>query len=75
MNYLILFELSLVEMLQNLSTHVPKLEKLMTDIEQASQNGVTYHDAPNIFDVDLPLICSYLTYWWQLGPHGPNQTP
>lgn len=55
-------------MLQNLSQHIPQLEKLLTNIETIAQNSVEYNSAPNIFDVDLPLICAYLTYWWQFGP-------
>uniref|UniRef100_A0A0N5AR96 Ryanodine receptor n=1 Tax=Syphacia muris TaxID=451379 RepID=A0A0N5AR96_9BILA len=51
------------EMLQNLSAHLPELEKLLADIEEASNNNIMYRDKPHIFDVDLPLLCSYLTYW------------
>lgn len=58
------------EMLQNLSHHIPQLEKLLLNIENVAQNGVLYKDAPNVYDVDLPLLCSYLAYWWQLGPEG-----
>lgn len=61
-------------MLQNLAAHIPKLEKLLADIEEVSTNGVMYKDQPNIYDVDLPLICAYLTYWWQLGPDGTGKT-
>uniref|UniRef100_A0AC34QR18 Ryanodine receptor n=1 Tax=Panagrolaimus sp. JU765 TaxID=591449 RepID=A0AC34QR18_9BILA len=63
------------EMLQNLSQHIPELEKLLNFVEQTSQNGVGYSEAPSVYDIDLPLLCSYLSYWWQLGPHGPNRTP
>ncbi len=62
-------------MLQNLSAHIPKLEKLLTDVEQTAENSVRYPDAPNVFDVDLPMMCSYLTYWWQFGNDGPSKTP
>lgn len=60
------------EMLQNLSAHLPELEKLLSDIEEVSQNSVMYRDRPHVYDVDLPLLCSYLTYWWQYGPDGGN---
>ncbi|KAI6242082.1 Ryanodine receptor 1 [Aphelenchoides fujianensis] len=63
------------EVLQNLSQHIPQLEKLLVDIENTAQNGTLYKDAPNIYDVDLPLLCSYLAYWYQLGPEGQNRTP
>ncbi|XGW02944.1 hypothetical protein V3C99_014731 [Haemonchus contortus] len=58
------------EMLQNLSTHIPHIEKLLTAIEQVSNNGITYEEQPNVYDVDLPLMCSYLAYWFNQGPDG-----
>ncbi|CAG9530378.1 unnamed protein product [Cercopithifilaria johnstoni] len=62
------------EMLHNLLAHIPQLDKLLTDVEQVGQSGTMYRDQPAIFDVDLPLICSYLTYWWQLGPDSSNRS-
>ncbi|KAE9549703.1 hypothetical protein FO519_007091 [Halicephalobus sp. NKZ332] len=63
------------EMLQNLSQHIPELEKLLSFVEQKAQNNVIYAEAPSVYDIDVPLLCSYLSYWWQLGPDGPNKTP
>ncbi|EJD76290.1 ryanodine Receptor TM 4-6 family protein [Loa loa] len=62
------------EMLQNLLAHIPQLDKLLTEVEQVGQTDVMYRDQPAIYDVDLPLICSYLTYWWQLGPDSSNRS-
>lgn len=61
-------------MLQNLLAHIPQMDKLLTDIEQVGQSGGMYREYPAIYDVDLPFICSYLTYWWQLGPDGSNRS-
>ncbi|KIH46249.1 hypothetical protein ANCDUO_23700 [Ancylostoma duodenale] len=63
-------------MLQNLSTHIPHIERLLTDIEQVATNGVMYNEEPNVYDVDLPLMCSYMSYWFNLGPDGrkPDKT-
>lgn len=63
------------EMLQNLSQHIPQLEKLLLDLEQCAERSVLYSDQPNTFDIDLPLMCSYLTYWWQFGPGNQQQQP
>lgn len=63
------------EMLQNLSTHIPHLDKLLKDIEEVAANNVMYVDQPNVYDVDLPLICSYLAYWFQQGPEGKKDEP
>ncbi|EGT37287.1 hypothetical protein CAEBREN_31615 [Caenorhabditis brenneri] len=58
------------EMLQNLSTHIPHLEKLLTDLETVSNNNTMYSDVPNVYDVDLPLMCSYMAHWFSVGPDG-----
>ncbi|KAK6101668.1 RIH domain family protein [Brugia pahangi] len=62
------------EMLQNLLAHIPQLDKLLTEVEQVGQSGAMYREQPAAYDVDLPLICSYLTYWWQLGPDSSNRS-
>ncbi|VDK67237.1 unnamed protein product [Onchocerca ochengi] len=62
------------EMLQNLLAHIPQLDKLLADVEQMEQSGIMYRDQPAIYDVDLPLVCSYLTYWWQFGPDSNNKS-
>uniref|UniRef100_A0A915J8H5 Ryanodine receptor n=1 Tax=Romanomermis culicivorax TaxID=13658 RepID=A0A915J8H5_ROMCU len=54
-------------MLHSLSTNVPHLQKLLDDIDHAVQENIKYANSPNIFDIDLPLICSYLHYWWDYG--------
>ncbi|CAD6199567.1 unnamed protein product [Caenorhabditis auriculariae] len=58
------------EMLQKLSTHIPHLDKLLNEIETVANNNTMYSDEPNIYDVDLPLMCSYLAYWFSIGPDG-----
>ncbi|CAI5451931.1 unnamed protein product [Caenorhabditis angaria] len=58
------------EMLQNLSTHIPHLDKLLVDIETVANNNTMYSEVPNVYDVDLPLICSYMAYWFNVGPDG-----
>lgn len=60
-------------MLQNLSQHVPQLEKLLINIENIVQNETLYSDSPNVYDVDLSLICAYFHYWWQFGSEGNNK--
>uniref|UniRef100_A0A914H250 Ryanodine receptor n=1 Tax=Globodera rostochiensis TaxID=31243 RepID=A0A914H250_GLORO len=62
------------EMLQNLSQHIPLLDKLLQDIEQCATKSVLYADQPTSFDVDLPLMCSYLAYWWQQGAEASSRS-
>lgn len=62
------------EMLQNLSSHIPTLENLMVRIEQTAQNCIPYNQASNVYDVDLPLACAYLTFWWNMGDDKSNNS-
>lgn len=57
-------------MLHSLSTNLPHLDKILQSIDQLSTTNGKYIDNPIVFDVDLPLVCSYLTYWVQYGPDG-----
>ncbi|KFD64964.1 hypothetical protein M514_11549 [Trichuris suis] len=60
------------ELLSSITADIPSLDKVLTDIEHLSQSGGKYQDAPAIFDVHVPTLCSYFSSWWQ---HGPNGTP
>uniref|UniRef100_A0A1I7XL42 RyR domain-containing protein n=1 Tax=Heterorhabditis bacteriophora TaxID=37862 RepID=A0A1I7XL42_HETBA len=46
------------------------LAKTQDQSVQVSINNVMYGEQPNVYDVDLPLICSYLAYWFSIGPDG-----
>lgn len=47
---------------------MPTLENILNEVDQFIESDKTYADAPHIIDVILPLLCSYLPYWWAQGP-------
>ncbi|KAE9543520.1 hypothetical protein AGLY_002320 [Aphis glycines] len=47
---------------------MPTLETVLNEVDQFVESEKTYADAPHIIDVILPLLCSYLPYWWAQGP-------
>lgn len=47
---------------------MPTLEAVLNEVDQFIESDKTYADAPHIIDVVLPLLCSYLPYWWSQGP-------
>ena len=59
--------------MQTLATQIPSLEKLTQDIELAAEKKVKYAENMKVFDVDIPLICAYLHYWWNSGPEAATQ--
>ncbi|GMR59737.1 hypothetical protein PMAYCL1PPCAC_29932, partial [Pristionchus mayeri] len=61
------------EMLNQLSAHIPQLDKLLTDMEQVVANNTHYAENPNVYDVDLPLLTTYVGYWFNYGPDGAKR--
>lgn len=52
---------------------MPTLETILSEVDQFVESDKTYSEAPHIIDVVLPLLCSYLPFWWAQGPD--NVTP
>ncbi|CAF3588240.1 unnamed protein product [Rotaria sp. Silwood2] len=57
----------------NISRTIPNLKKLIADIEEHADSQVKYEDAPYVVEVILPCLCSYLSYWWSMGPEKVKQ--
>ncbi|OUC45110.1 hypothetical protein D917_02014 [Trichinella nativa] len=57
----------------SLLLNIPSLDNLLSNIEQLSNTNGKYQDAPAIFDVDIPMLCSYMSFWWQHGPTNNTQ--
>ncbi|KAI2654040.1 Ryanodine receptor 2 [Labeo rohita] len=55
-----------------LNTHnpcsMPRLDGLMKDINDMSESGARYTEMPHVIEVVLPMLCNYLSYWWERGP-------
>lgn len=61
------------DVMNKLSKNLPPLEKLINDLKELSETGGRHEEAPHIIDVLLPMICSYLNYWWYYGPSAKQQ--
>lgn len=54
---------------------LPQLEALMKEINDLAESGARYTEMPHIIEVILPMLCNYLSYWWERGPeHLPPST-
>lgn len=53
---------------------MPTLETILTEVDQYVDSDKTYTDAPHIIDVILPMLCSYLPFWWSQGPDNVSPT-
>ncbi|XP_012869761.1 PREDICTED: ryanodine receptor 3 [Dipodomys ordii] len=62
--------LGLPDMVEDMCPGVPPLEGLMKEIGSLAESGARYSEMPHVIEVTLPMLCSYLSYWWAHGPEG-----
>lgn len=51
---------------------IPTLDQILSEVEHFVESGKTYQEVPHIIDITLPLLCSYLPFWWGQGPDNVN---
>ena len=51
---------------------MPTLETLLKEVEKFVDEDTKHDDAPHIISVLLPMLCSYLPFWWNSGPDNVN---
>ncbi|KAF7205128.1 transcript variant X2, partial [Nothobranchius furzeri] len=51
---------------------VPNLDKSLQEIMELAESGMRYTQMPHVMEVVLPMLCSYMSHWWE---HGPESTP
>lgn len=61
------------DVMSKLESSMPTLETLLAQVEQYVASEKAYAEAPHVIDVMLPMLCSYLPFWWGQGPD--NQDP
>ena len=70
-----LFTQSLVaDVMAKMEASMPTLEAVVAEVDQFTESEKTYADAPHVIDVILPLLCSYLPFWWSQGPDNVSPT-
>ena len=60
-----------------MSPLLPSLEQALREVEELACSGASSHQAhySHVTDVTLPLLCSYMSRWWQWGPEGQAGSP
>ncbi|XP_052468031.1 ryanodine receptor 2 isoform X4 [Carassius gibelio] len=51
---------------------VPSLERALEEIMELAESGMRYTQMPHVMEVLLPMLCSYMSHWWE---HGPESVP
>ncbi|XP_075412509.1 ryanodine receptor 2 [Tenrec ecaudatus] len=60
--------LNLPTNVEDICPSIPSLEKLMEEIVELAESGIRYTQMPHVMEVILPMLCSYMSRWWQHGP-------
>lgn len=55
-----------------METAMPTLEAVMKEVEKFVDDESKHTEFPFIIDVILPMLCSYLPFWWNQGPDNVN---
>uniref|UniRef100_A0A663N3J0 Ryanodine receptor 2 n=1 Tax=Athene cunicularia TaxID=194338 RepID=A0A663N3J0_ATHCN len=64
--------LTLPTSVEEVCPNIPSLVKLMEEIVELAESGIRYTQMPHIMEVILPMLCSYMSHWWE---HGPENNP
>ena len=60
--------------LSELEASMPTLDDLMSQVYKFFLSQSKFQSEPQIIDVIIPMLCSYLPYWWSQGPDNVNVT-
>jgi len=56
------------DVMARLGGSIPTLDKMIQEVETFVDTEKTYNDLPHVLDISLPMLCSYLPFWWAQGP-------
>lgn len=60
--------LGIPDSVEQICPAMPWLDGLMKDINDMAESGARYTEMPHVIEVVLPMLCNYLSYWWERGP-------
>ncbi|XP_063919785.1 ryanodine receptor isoform X1 [Zophobas morio] len=62
------------DIMTRMESSMPTLETILAEVDQFVESEKTYSDAPYVIDVIMPMLCSYLPFWWSQGPDNVSPT-
>ncbi|XP_029114127.1 ryanodine receptor 3 isoform X3 [Scleropages formosus] len=60
--------LGMPDTVEEMCPEIPRLDALMLDVNDMAESGARYTEMPHVIEVVLPMLCNYLSYWWEKGP-------
>ncbi|KAH0620577.1 hypothetical protein JD844_021198 [Phrynosoma platyrhinos] len=64
---------SMPETVEEMCPEIPNLDGLMKEINSLAESGARYTEMPHVIEVILPMLCNYLSYWWEKGPENVSE--
>uniref|UniRef100_A0ABM5FAI2 Ryanodine receptor 3 n=1 Tax=Pogona vitticeps TaxID=103695 RepID=A0ABM5FAI2_9SAUR len=65
--------LGMPETVEEMCPEIPQLDGLMKEINSLAESGARYTEMPHVIEVILPMLCNYLSYWWEKGPENISE--
>uniref|UniRef100_A0A8D2L723 Ryanodine receptor 3 n=1 Tax=Varanus komodoensis TaxID=61221 RepID=A0A8D2L723_VARKO len=66
--------LGMPETVEEMCPEIPHLDGLMKEINSLAESGARYTEMPHVIEVILPMLCNYLSYWWERGPENISES-
>lgn len=73
-NFLADHSLEAQDIMYKMEQFMPTLESILSEVDQFVESNKTHNDDPHIIDVIMPMLCSYLPFWWSQGPDNVSPT-
>lgn len=64
----------ILDIMARMESSMPTLDTILSEVDQFVESDKTYADAPHVIDVIMPMLCSYLPFWWSQGPDNVSPT-
>lgn len=62
------------DIMVKMESSMPTLETILAEVDAFVESDKTYNDTMHVIDVILPMLCSYLPFWWSQGPDNVSPT-
>lgn len=59
---------------EEMCPEIPQLDRLIKEINDLAESGARYTEMPHVIEVILPMLCNYLSYWWERGSESVPQS-
>uniref|UniRef100_A0A8C3EWR4 Ryanodine receptor 3 n=1 Tax=Corvus moneduloides TaxID=1196302 RepID=A0A8C3EWR4_CORMO len=66
--------LGMPDTVEEMCPEIPQLDRLIKEINDLAESGARYTEMPHVIEVILPMLCNYLSYWWEKGSESVPQS-